>query len=58
MNMEQSMMKYPIGVQNFERLRRDGYAYVDKTDLVFRRLYRIGISFNTGKRCVNECKIA
>ena len=24
-------MKYPIGIQNFESIRRDGYAYVDKT---------------------------
>ena len=24
---------YPIGVQNFESLRKDGYFYVDKTAL-------------------------
>ena len=30
------MMKYPIGVQSFEQIREDGYAYVDKTDLVYR----------------------
>ena len=24
-------MKYPIGIQNFGEVRRDGYAYVDKT---------------------------
>ena len=28
-------MKYPIGIQNFENLRRDGYAYVDKTALMY-----------------------
>ena len=22
---------YPIGIQNFEKLRKDGYVYVDKT---------------------------
>lgn len=27
-------MKYPIGIQTFEHLRRDGYLYVDKTALV------------------------
>ena len=27
----QVIMKYPIGIQNFESIRRDGYAYVDKT---------------------------
>ena len=29
-------MKYPIGIQNFEKLRRDGYAYVDKTALMWK----------------------
>ena len=24
---------YPIGIQNFESLRNDGYFYVDKTNL-------------------------
>ena len=28
-------MKYPIGIQNFEKLRREGYAYVDKTALMY-----------------------
>lgn len=26
---------YPIGIQNFESLRRDGYLYVDKTALIY-----------------------
>ena len=25
------MTKYPVGIQNFEKIRRNGYAYVDKT---------------------------
>ena len=29
-------MKYPIGIQNFERIRREGYAYVDKTAIVWK----------------------
>ncbi len=29
-------MKYPIGVQDFEKIIKDGYVYVDKTDLVYR----------------------
>ena len=29
-------MLYPIGIQNFEKIRRDGYVYVDKTDLVYK----------------------
>ena len=27
---------YPVGIQNFEKLRRDGYYYVDKTALMYR----------------------
>ena len=29
-------MKYPIGIQDFESLRKDGYSYVDKTAMVYR----------------------
>ena len=29
------MTKYPIGLQNFQGLREDGYAYVDKTAFVY-----------------------
>ena len=29
------MTKYPIGIQSFQKLREDGYAYVDKTALVY-----------------------
>lgn len=27
---------YPIGIQNFEKIRTDGYVYVDKTALIHR----------------------
>ena len=27
-------MKYPIGIQDFEKIIQDGYVYVDKTDLI------------------------
>ena len=27
---------YPIGIQNFEKIRREGYLYIDKTALVCR----------------------
>lgn len=26
--------KYPVGIQNFEDLRKEGYCYVDKTELI------------------------
>ena len=28
-------MKYPIGIQNFEQIREDGYVYIDKTALIY-----------------------
>ena len=28
-------MKYPIGIQSFEKLREEGYVYVDKTSLIY-----------------------
>lgn len=28
-------MKYPIGIQSFEQIIKDGYVYVDKTDLLY-----------------------
>ena len=28
-------MKYPIGIQSFEKIRESGFVYVDKTSLVY-----------------------
>lgn len=28
-------MKYPIGIQTFEKIINDGFVYVDKTDLIY-----------------------
>ena len=30
------LRKMPIGIQSFEKLRREGFVYVDKTELVYR----------------------
>lgn len=34
--METTIRKMPIGIQSFEDIRKNGYVYVDKTDLVHR----------------------
>lgn len=34
--MEQSVYKYPIGIQDFTKIRNDNYVYVDKTDLIYK----------------------
>ena len=33
--MEQMMRRYPVGIQTFERIIKEGFIYVDKTDLVW-----------------------
>ena len=34
--------KYPVGIQNFEEIRREDYFYIDKTALIYQLA-------NTGK---------
>lgn len=34
--MPTPLVKYPVGLQNFEGLRKDGYIYVDKTALIYK----------------------
>ena len=34
--MERQARKLPVGLQSFEEIRREGYLYVDKTDLVWK----------------------
>ena len=31
-----TVMKYPIGIQDFEQIIQNGYVYIDKTRLVYR----------------------
>lgn len=38
-------MKYPIGIQSFERIIDDGYVYVDKTDLIYHLTHEGSIYF-------------
>ena len=30
--------KYPVGIQSFEKIRTDGYVYVDKTPLIYKMI--------------------
>ena len=39
------MMKYPIGIQSFEKLRANGYVYVDKTALVYQMTRDMSVYF-------------
>ena len=33
------LVKYPVGVQSFEKLRRESFVYVDKTELIYRLVH-------------------
>ena len=39
---------YPVGIQNFEKIRRDGYCYIDKTALVY-QLVKTGSYYFLGR---------
>lgn len=30
--------KYPVGIQSFEGIRKDGYIYIDKTPLIYKMI--------------------
>ena len=38
-------MKYPIGIQDFEKIIQDGYVYVDKTEMVYQLAHNGNIYF-------------
>ena len=38
-------MLYPIGIQDFEKIRKDGFVYVDKTDMIFKMAQKGGYYF-------------
>ena len=47
---------YPIGIQNFEKIRKDGYLYIDKTALVYQlvttgQYYFLSRPGASGKAC-------
>lgn len=49
-------MKYPIGIQSFEKIRLGGYVYVDKTELIYQlantgSYYFLGRPRRFGKVC-------
>ena len=38
MVMVQRKRKYPVGVQSFESIRKDGFLYIDKTPLIYKMI--------------------
>ena len=46
------MQKLPIGLQNFQKLREEGYLYVDKTPLLYQLTTQNGYYFLSRPRTV------
>ena len=44
-HMERERMRYPLGVQSFEKLRREGMCYVDKTALLYEMTHTLNYVF-------------
>ena len=42
-------MLYPIGIQDFAKIRRDGYVYVDKTPLIYNLSHGSGKCFSLSR---------
>ena len=38
-------MKYPIGIQSFDRIIEDGFVYIDKTELIYNLTHESSIYF-------------
>ena len=49
---------YPIGIQNFEKIRKDGYLYIDKTALIYQLAKTGSLLFLGVVRGVSEESLA
>ena len=43
--MEAKKIKYPIGIQTFDKIRKGGYVYVDKTEMIYNLALNGGYCF-------------
>ena len=51
-----AQLKLPIGIENFEKIRTEGYLYVDKTDVI-RQVIEVKYT-EEGKSMESDCKAA
>ena len=42
--------KYPVGIQDFEKLRDGGCIYVDKTDLIYQMVQKYYVFLSRPRR--------
>ena len=41
--------KFPIGIQSFEKIRTNGYVYIDKTEYIYKMVQE---GDDSGKACL------
>ena len=55
------MKKYPVGIQSFGEIRRDGYVYVDKTALMYKMvsdlMWNFAVFLGGNKNISYFCKV-
>ena len=51
-------LKLPIGIDNFEKIRKENFYYVDKTKLIEQLLERWGEVKRSRRPYVRKCKIS
>ena len=53
--MDKMERRYPIGIQTFEKIRKENYLYIDKTDLVWQLTkvsHNYALPYSTDRRKV------
>jgi hypothetical protein len=56
--METTEIKYPVGEQDFEKIRKGNYLYVDKTDLVYKLANSVSYAFLSRPRRFGKTLLA
>jgi hypothetical protein len=56
--METIEIKYPVGEQDFEKIRKGNYLYVDKTDLVYKLANSVSYAFLSRPRRFGKTLLA
>ena len=42
MAMAEQQIDYPVGIENFEKIRTEGFLYIDKTEYLHKMVRRPG----------------
>lgn len=51
-----AIKQYPLGIQTFERIRKEDKLYIDKTEYIYRMTHSDGTYFFVGDHAVLESR--